>query len=929
MRLPQLEIKNRLVNVGEEIQLEILAEADTPLSLVIEENYLEDSSPRTQEVPLDWQAANCSGIRRSEATYRVARPGNYLARLQGPEGELPSRYFAAARPGLSVCYPFLNGASFGTEPGAFFGEEARGYQAKLYEEIVHCVPIPFDYQVGGRFIEENRDLFAPFARFEYLYGDTIIPMATANNFGFDHRFNLWEFTEEETVEAIENLKGLWEEWGFRSLEVLNIHWCMGNVTMRAARTCGLKVLAALVGNYYMRDGESREIATGSPLRPYFMHQEDFRKAGPLTEDALLCLLFSVVIPTNFHRGNVDAHWASDIQMVWDRSIESGTQGYRSAEILDSLCEQPVGEAPFCFPLSVQNFGPPAVYENNCNALRYALQKAREGKLVFTNARGLREYYTEHFREHPETVSYTRDFMVGSWLIDKPIHHPDVLQIENSHLHAAFNRGDNLPDYFYNYDRPWDYPDEIFRDLTKFGPEPEQTEGVEVGTRWQETEAGARLTVQISSDRDFDRLPVAVWEVPYRLAEGEIEVVTASPGATEDLRFIPVQAPLEQSQHALLVGPVQQGDNTWEFDLRCPRYQYTPHLQSYHNLVGIKTIPNPGRVPYTYVWCQLPGETVVRLAVPPGREAWGEYYDGSHARAAGGDVVLRLNWPRPWARVWNVSADELRVANGQELDVKAAQVLADTLRRYPLEDKTEAEDLLRGAQRELLDLTQPREQGEYLSRLVAANRDYQNRYLRTHWRDLLQQRQRWFEKMTAHREVHQVLVAAHAYLKGHLGGPWRDRADLDNVMEMVPGVEFSLPVYDYAVAWEPGHSAWHMGRAFTMRLRGLSAYQGMKVIMYLHGSDYDCLGRAYAVRLVAKEIAGGRPVEVHRVWILPPGPEGRDQPGSLLPVPIPQEYLALAQFDIHVLEGYLAHGMDMRKQVPYSVAISDVWVTEEA
>ena len=70
------------------------------------------------------------------------------------------------------------------------------------------------------------------------------------------------------------------------------------------------------------------------------------------------------------------------------------------------------------------------------------------------------------------------------------------------------------------------------------------------------------------------------------------------------------------------------------------------------------------------------------------------------------------------------------------------------------------------------------------------------------------------------------------------------------------------------------------------------------------------------------------MELVRAWNIPQGPEGRDHPSSLLSCEIPQEFLQLKQFDVSIREGYLASAIDLSKQMPYSVAISDVWVTGE-
>ncbi|MBI4472171.1 MAG: hypothetical protein HY646_05850, partial [Acidobacteria bacterium] len=160
-----------------------------------------------------------------------------------------------------------------------------------------------------------------------------------------------------------------------------------------------------------------------------------------------------------------------------------------------------------------------------------------------------------------------------------------------------------------------------------------------------------------------------------------------------------------------------------------------------------------------------------------------------------------------------------------------------------------------------------------------------------------------------------------------------------------------------VCHEPGHRSWQMGRAFTLRFHGLAAYAGetvatrlntehrlpaeasrlakagtpntehKTVTVHLHAYDYDCLGRSYSVRLSQPETLGGRQVELLRTTLpLPQGRAGRDDPKSLNSFVIPAEFLAKPFFNLHIIEGYDSKNIDLRKQVPYSVAISDVWVT---
>ena len=175
----------------------------------------------------------------------------------------------------------------------------------------------------------------------------------------------------------------------------------------------------------------------------------------------------------------------------------------------------------------------------------------------------------------------------------------------------------------------------------------------------------------------------------------------------------------------------------------------------------------------------------------------------------------------------------------------------------------------------------------------------------------------------------ILIEAHAYAKGHLGGPWRHKADQHNIITVAPGLKFEVPVYDFAICQEPGHRAWHMGRYFAFRFTGLAAYKNKKVTIYLHSYDYEGLGRSFSVRFRHDEIAGGLQVEALRSTLpLPVGRRGRDLPTSLIPVQVPAEFLGKKAFDMILIEGFDAKNIDFRKQIPYSVAVSDVWVTVE-
>ncbi|MBI4026724.1 MAG: hypothetical protein HY360_17200 [Verrucomicrobia bacterium] len=903
-------IQNALVRTGEPVRFEIRAAEPAGWSLRIVADALEES-PRTERaITLEWQRTAQGMVARVD--YTPSRAGHYNAILTGPNGDLAGRYFAAVDGGQAVCHFFINGTNSVDAAGVL-----TGIFQETYAALVRPACIPFEYHLSRDFSKTTPVELKRHAEIQNRYGHNIVPMMVTRNLGFYERFSMWELSREELTKAIGMLRKLWTESGLGHLEVVNGHWCIGNENVRALREANIRVISAIVVNYEMRDGESREMLTGSPVRPWYAHPEDFRKPGSRTDDYILCLPFSVTLRTEFLRGNVDAHWAPDIQMVWDRSIESAPRAQRSLEILDMLCDQPQGAFPYIFPVALQNFGPPAVIENNRNTIRHLLRKAREGKVVFANAKAIRDFYLRHAPSKPESVEFMRDFMIGSHLINKPIHHPDVIQIESARFNAAFERPNLKPEYLFDYVRKWDYPDEIFRNFDLHGPEKENLNGVKVGVEWQPMADGSSAVVRIESDHRVTDLPVAMWNLPCQPKKVVV--------ARGDCRFVPVTEPQVHTPHGLLVGAVEKGATTWEVRFSGSPSQAPKLLSDYHGLVGFQTILVASGIPYTYVWNNLRINLQLRLRVPRGRRIWMETYEkGDFGHTEEGVLNVELRWPRPWARIWNASAEEILVDNGAELDLIGAEHFERVTRNCPLPSQEG------GVKRLREDLWQ-RRQGtpnpEAVSRLPAFLRDHQNAYIDQRHTQMVAQAREWFDQATAHEKGKEVVAEAYAYAKGHLGGPWRDKADAQNIITCREGIHVEVPVYDYAICHAPGYRAWHMGRAFHLRFKGLAQFKGRKVMVYLHCYDYEGLGRAYSVRLNESYIAGNLWSEVLRTTgPLPVGPEGRDDPRSLIRIPIPLRFLQGDLFDMHVLEGYDAKAIDFRKQVPYSVAVSDVWVT---
>ena len=896
----QFEIRNALTRVGDSVDFHIMTTRRTGLKLHVAPHAL---GATAHPVPLrvNWKEgrAECVGTAR----HAPESVGHYLATLSRGGKPIAGRYFAAIRGNEAVACTWLNGMSPGKDD---------------YGDVVRPHHLPFDYHVDIDIDNPQRDFLRTLREVELRYGQTPVPRLRANLFGSRDRFSLWEFSEAETMAGIEKLKAAYRDAGLGPIRNVNIHWCMGNVTMRAIRKCGIPIMSGLVANYEMRDGESREIANGSPLRPYWVHRDDFRKAGRAGgRDPLVCIPFSVTIPTEFYRGNVDAHWAPDIALVWDRSIESGDEALRSMEVLDMLCDHNRTASPFVIPIGIQNFGPPAVYEYNRNTLRYAIEKAAAGKLFFANSLALYDYMTRYERRTPRTIGYIRDFMIGSHLIDKPICHPDVIQIEDSKYHAAWEDGKPLPEYLFDYTKKWSYPDSDFLDYTKHGPRPEKLNGIRATVSTETRDGGVRAQIQITASRAVDRLPVALWRLPVTPRQ------TSS--RNRKLELSAVRTPMLATPHLLVCGPVRKGSNRWTVDITGPPAPRASDRSDYHGIVGFQTVPRPGRTLYTYVFSRLRVDLLLRLRVPAGRRVRAETYGGGDfSPTEEGLLSLDLKWPRPFARIWGATADEITVDNGDELDGRCRDHLADVLDRYPVKGRQAAG---RRLLRRIDSTARPAARHKALAEVAGAVRRHQNRYIDAGWERSVRDVRRWFCRVARPTKSEKILLEAHAYARGHLGGPWRDRADLANVIRAEKGIGFDVPMYDYAVCYEPGHRSWQMGRAFTLRFSGLNRYAHRKTTVFLHAYDYDRLGRSYSIRASHPDVLDGHQVILmDTTWLLPQGPEGRDDPRSLFSVRVPADYLNRPFFNLCVREQYDQKNIDFCRQVPYSVAVSDVWVT---
>jgi hypothetical protein len=458
------------------------------------------------------------------------------------------------------------------------------------------------------------------------------------------------------------------------------NYTMGNETVRLAREAGYRSVSALCTENHV-DGNMAINHTGRPERPYFMATDDFRKPGPGGPDGMVgfaqvqrhtILARRYLCDYNIEPGNGALNAGAGGREVWDDVALS-----RLFDFYDALFQmQPSQKVPFviqqCLEFSGTRVG---AAEGNRMMVEYAARKAATGKVVFSNVRALGDYYRRHYTQTPETTAYFHDYWAGVHAFQKPNLFPDVLQIENHLFSGMFIGGGILPDYHYDYTRPWNYPDfgneGLPRKRDGFGyPDPENydrfawtptiTDTRKMTAERKEEQKDGKLvvTLTVNSDRERKHFPLALSDLPREWKAGD-GWYSVSDGA----RFVPVKVPFTNNLSGVLVADLKAGENLLTLTIDSPPRTPATLDVAAGNLRG-KVFERDGRA-MAYVYPAVPWEVGFALTVPAGKSV--QYYAASKGERVDlppgtHNLVIEKD---QWSRIVGLSREEL-AANLSEM-----------------------------------------------------------------------------------------------------------------------------------------------------------------------------------------------------------------------------------------------------------------------
>lgn len=472
--------------------------------------------------------------------------------------------------------------------------------------------------------------------------------------------------------------------GFRADEIGITAYELDTESVNVAHENGVNLITSLCIQQNYQDGSWGINHLARPLRPYFSARDDFRKAGPGGSDGMMMISQQdkSLLWTEYGLGVFEPTWL-------DRAWVGGGAGGRTTiddiymsrhyDLIEASQENIVNQhVPYFASIGIEfSRKDPDELSTKSNALmiRYVVNQAAKGKIVFCNEVAAADFYRRHYKETPETVFYDADFWCGtksfesitsSW---KPLSYPDLMQIENAGYSAFFKRPVVLPEYHWDYTVPWKYPtwgnENLPRNQAgilvpgehdKFAVTPKTTDtrGLKVTEDRQEKNGSLEVVLHVESDRELKAFPLAVWDIPREWKSGGGWWKTS--GAN---RFVPIQAPFTKNLNGILEADLKPGKNEIHLTINSPKRE----LQSQDVKIGLlraKVFDRNGQS-MAYVWAQQPWETEFELQVPPGKQA--KYYaapEGKEVDLAPGTHRLKIG-QESWSRIIGLTKNELESA----------------------------------------------------------------------------------------------------------------------------------------------------------------------------------------------------------------------------------------------------------------------------
>jgi len=728
--------------------------------------------------------------------------------------------------------------------------------------------------------------------------------------------NWWKYSEGECVRLLGLAQEKYASLNLGPMVAVNTY-TTGNGFVAACRQLGIRYILGFCAPTVIEDGGWSISHYGSPLSPYYISEEDFRKPENPGErsDSVLMASMELRNPLVCLNHWSEGPWCPLNAQAADRWLEPSGEPLPFLQIAEDWLRQTElsGTSRF-FHINLQYFFAGRCYDHNRRALEWLADQRDKGRLEI----GSLSTWGERIRKEGGFLrqpTYWRGEMMGSHVGHRPGSFPDVIVDESLVRQAVWKYPHATPKRCYDYGKTWSYP--AF-EPTGLAPASESFGGIEVKTKLLSSEGLARrVEILISNSGESRRSPLALWDLLENCA-GPFEIQLA-----EGWEASVLPHPAGTTGAVLLEGMVPAGETKLELTVGFGATSPLAHRKSWGSLLEAQTFERDHQ-PYTYLVTQTPERFVV--SVRSKREhirvesLCGIDYEERELPANG--LALQFDGTRLscWHRFRGVRADELEIEGVGEVEARLRRQTAEVVARVAPQVKLpESEYQLFG---------NIRDTSRWDREVGRAAGDAE-----------MKRMNEWFRQQRP--ASGEVVIEVHPGIHLPRGSITKVLGHEFDVERCADGYGFKELCADYPQGWDWGVAAWVHWRHFKVQIEGLQG-RTENHVLHLHAFDPEARDISQRIHFFNPEVTEVAPLLDAQVgvqsgwemcvasqWELPKGLDGRWQPEALCSVRIPLECLAWKSIGVWIspLEKMKLQDWVAEKGAPG--LFSHLWVTKDA
>jgi hypothetical protein len=743
-----------------------------------------------------------------------------------------------------------------------------------------------------------------------LYPDQLDP--------FSRDPNWWKYGESKCFELLARAADDYLALGLGPMRAVNTY-TPGNPFIAACRRVGIRYILGFCSPTVGEDGGWQIAHYGSPLSPYFVSDEDYRKPASFgREDAVIISPMEMRNPMVCLNHWNEGPWCPLNALAADRWLEPSENPLPFLQIAeDWLTQSELTGRPLFFVLNLQYFFAGRCYDHNRRALQWLAEQRDLGRL---EVGGLQQWEI-HLRNHggfKRQTSYWRGEMMGSHTGHRTGSFPDVIVDESLEGQKVWQYPEALPCRYYDYREHWDYP--AFQpDGT--APASKHFHGIDIKISPHDLgDVERHFEIEVCNSHKSRRIPLMLW----RALEGWtnpviVECLTAGwsaewhPHPSGVGGAISVEGNAEQGTCRIKVKAVGTGKSSEVF------------TRTWGSLVAAQPFLHQG-TPLTWLAAQTPDpfDLEMRLRPEHGNAITWEYLCGlDHGRETldRGRATLHFDGGRLacWHRFWGITAGQIELFG---VDAVESRLRRDTASRV---------DVLPPE----VEVDQP---GYQLFGNIRDGSRWDRHLARAAGEREIKRINDWLRGQRS--DLGGVVIEAHPGVFLPRGSITKVLGAEFDAVSCKPGHGFHALCADYPQGWDWGVSAWVQWRHLRVRLNGLEAANG-PYHLHIHAFDpeyrdttqrvslFDPDRSEVAPLLENNEQGEEREFSVVQEWKLPSGLEGRWHPTALRSIEIPDECLHWPSIGVWIAPCEKSYLYDWVAESGTAGLLCHLWVTTAA